>query len=394
MATINSNGTGGGNWSSTSTWSGGVLPGTGDVATIVGSDNVVIDSNQSVGGITNTGNTSYISMTTGTWTLTVANTTGITYSGTNASGFIRVSGGTLTISGTACTTVVSGTSTGTAIVETSTGNVTINGPASASTYAVYENGGGYGLTASGSGTITINNSGGYASYVGNTGGAGVYIQGSAIGVIAGNASTNGAYGAALGFTSSSASSTFSGTVYCTGGSPNVGIKVTAGTVTWTPSTGVSATIGNTGALAAVYIQGGTLIVNGSLTTANSDTSAIATPILVSGGILQWTGSQTLAGASVCTIGMFAGTINLATASAAIALANSGTFVIFNSGGTLNCLNGSHQATITGQTTTSYQTITGSLATGTLANTLINYTGGGSSVGPRFQGIPFTGLVQP
>lgn len=54
MATIASQASG--NWSSTSTWAGGVLPGTGDVAQILTGHVVTVDQNIAVQTITNTGN--------------------------------------------------------------------------------------------------------------------------------------------------------------------------------------------------------------------------------------------------------------------------------------------------------------------------------------------------
>lgn len=49
MADISSNGTGGGNWSSTSSWSGGVVPGTGDTANLVSGDTITVDQNITIG---------------------------------------------------------------------------------------------------------------------------------------------------------------------------------------------------------------------------------------------------------------------------------------------------------------------------------------------------------
>lgn len=49
MATINSNGTGGGNWSATTTWAGGVVPVEGDKVTIVAGDTVVVEGTYTAG---------------------------------------------------------------------------------------------------------------------------------------------------------------------------------------------------------------------------------------------------------------------------------------------------------------------------------------------------------
>jgi len=58
MATIASQATG--NWSSTSTWSGGVLPGVNDVAQVVAGHVVTIDQNVAVQSLSNTGNGKFV----------------------------------------------------------------------------------------------------------------------------------------------------------------------------------------------------------------------------------------------------------------------------------------------------------------------------------------------
>ena len=54
MAVINSNGTGGGNWSDGSSWSGGVAPGAGDRAVIEADDIIYIDGDITIGDGTTT----------------------------------------------------------------------------------------------------------------------------------------------------------------------------------------------------------------------------------------------------------------------------------------------------------------------------------------------------
>src|SRR5436190_16637850 len=49
---INSNGSGGGNWNSTATWSGGVVPAGADDVVIVGNDTVTVTDTRSAASIT------------------------------------------------------------------------------------------------------------------------------------------------------------------------------------------------------------------------------------------------------------------------------------------------------------------------------------------------------
>ena len=54
MAAIQSNGTGGGNWSAAASWDGGVVPGEGDTVQIVSGDTITIDTDITVGDDTST----------------------------------------------------------------------------------------------------------------------------------------------------------------------------------------------------------------------------------------------------------------------------------------------------------------------------------------------------
>ncbi len=87
MAAINSNGTGGGNWSSGSSWAGGVAPGEGDTCTILSGDTIVIDGNITVGADTSTPAIKVNSGGTLSWPHTVAGDYTLT-----AKGDINISG--------------------------------------------------------------------------------------------------------------------------------------------------------------------------------------------------------------------------------------------------------------------------------------------------------------
>lgn len=71
-ANISSNGTGGGNWNSAATWSGGVVPTIGDNVTVTGSDVVVVNTNVQVSDLTVQG-TATLKPDVGTRTITLDN---------------------------------------------------------------------------------------------------------------------------------------------------------------------------------------------------------------------------------------------------------------------------------------------------------------------------------
>ncbi len=128
-AAISSNGTGGGNWSNTATWAGGVVPGAGDDVTILGTDAVTLD-------------------------LASATVTSLTI---DASGSFDPNTNQLTISGALTINGTLNDGTGAGLVQVG-GNFTIN-----SGGAFNDNGNGVSIEFNGSGTQTMSGTYGGAS---------------------------------------------------------------------------------------------------------------------------------------------------------------------------------------------------------------------------------------
>jgi hypothetical protein len=105
---------------------------------------------------------------------------------------------------------------------------------------------------------------------------------------------------------------------------------------------------------------------------STNTSNASNVILRVGGtgIINWTGSVSIADGTSFVILVIGGACNLATASAELTMANSGNFIIIHSTGTLTTVSGAHQATITQQSSTAACAIFGGITNGTLANTVI------------------------
>lgn len=321
------------NWNDSSAWNK-ASDGSGDAITnpqnstdtyicnLNGKTGIVPNVDVVVDSIVASDETGYLAHTSGTRSITVG-AGGINYSGSNTSGMVRVSGGTLTVVGGGTgTTAVTNSSTGTAIYTTSTGAVTVT------------NSGGTAVSCSGNGHGVRTSSGALAvtgEVVNSYGGAAVYHN------------------------SSSLNSTFVGSVTNTG-DIGYGWRHLNGTLTWTP-TGVGATIDGSGRY-GMLVSAGTVIVNGDLSTVRSSAS-ISAPVHIIGGTLEYTGTRALAASADCQIRLGGGTLNLATESAKLALANSGTFVVEFQTGTLNTADaGAGAASIVNQTATSYAAILG------------------------------------
>lgn len=228
-----------GNWSSTSTWSGGVVPGSGDVA-YSNTFTVTIDTNVTVGSINSTANAGISASAGGKFQITTSGITLTLQNGIQA-GDIGTASGFLILSHTTGTSSVvasangftgGGTSNYWAINTTSTGTTNITGAVNAGVgslaYGVNHTGGGTvnitGNVTAGSGSNCIgvnNNSTGTVNVTGDlTGGSnssasGLIAQGAGVVTVTGNV-TAGTSGPGL-RNNSTAAMTVTGNVTATSG---------------------------------------------------------------------------------------------------------------------------------------------------------------------------------
>ncbi len=210
------------------------------------------------------------------------------------------------------------------------------------------------IRAMGSGSTTLTNSGN--TVVSNTGnGKGIQTANGTVPVtITGNIVISDGIGAQL--DGSSVNKSFTGNLVSTSTNGiDKALILVNGTLTWTPGSGTSAL--TLGASAGMQIGGNGAVLNitGNVSTAwSSAGNAIAGPIYLTVGIINWTGSRTLADGTECIIKQVGGTLNFATASAKLELANSGTLICLVLGGTFNTADaGAGAASIVNQNATSY-----------------------------------------
>lgn len=301
MATITT--TGSGNWSSTTPdapWPSGTKPTTGDVVEIAAGHTVTLDEDTAVlgaAGIKNvTGSNTSVLDVSGTRTINGC----VSYSGTATTGFITAG-------------------TGDAL--------TINYGGGAGTSAVTNSSTGFCVAVSGSGVLTVTNSGGTAST----------CSGSGRGID--HASTGNL--------------TITGALVASGGRACYIRAACVANITGDLSASAAASL-------ALHIVNGTVTIDGNLSTSNGDANAV---FVGSSSVVNWYGSRTLAASAECHIVLGGGTLNLVRQDApytTLALANSGTFVLRQSAGTLNTTGngGAAVASIVNQTATSYAVILG------------------------------------
>lgn len=261
----------------------------------------------------------------GTRTINVGSTNGIIYGHTLVAGMVVVPTGTnLIVNGQ-----VVNSSTGNAIVTAGTAGLTANN----GTNTLFSASAGRALLGAGTGVFNIT---GHINNSGATAGATI--------------------------TSTNVNHTLHGNLSCSGSGS--ALALSGGTWAWTPGAGVSVTMTSTGGN-GLALSGGTVDVIDNLTTSDLGTGN-GRAIIVAGGTLNYTGSRTLASGADCCIGMSSGAVNLATATAALALANSGSFVVMVRGGTLTTTAAGGTASVVNQNATSYAAIPG----GTAANKAI------------------------
>lgn len=334
-----------GNWSDGSKWSGGSgtdYPGSaqaGDTVVIAAGTVMTLDVNPaySLATITNSSTNGYISVAA-SHSLTLTGNPSITYSSTNqTNGCIKVGTGTLTLTGTSTATLISNSGTG------------------------------YALVTSGAGAFDLENAGGIIADNSSSGRALQHAATSGTSTINGNLSGSGS-GIAL---YQVGTNTVNWAGNATSSAGGYAMSTVSGTINWTPQTGTSiAESGTVAPYGGVRCGGGVLnILTGgsdSLTTSNTETATTAyasiAPIQVSSGTINWTGTWTLASGYDCEIAVLGtGTLNLATASAQLTLANSGNVLIHKIGASSTLTTyvaGPHQATITQQSNTATAAVIG------------------------------------
>lgn len=262
-----------GNWSDgPTTWGtgAGVYPGassTGDTVTIAGYT-VTLDVSpaNSIATITNSDNTGNIAVSTNR-TLTLTGNPAITYSGTNTSGFFRVSANKLTITH----------------------------DQGAGTVAVSATAAGHAIVLSGSGSCDVSNSGGVAL-------------------------KNSAGGRA--FSGATGTSTITGEVTMTAAATGPALRVLGGTVNLTGAPTFAAGVVVGGNVAPVWVSSGTLNWTGAVTIGSGVYAAVA---ISNTGVLVLTGlSCALTGQLAIiyvagTLTIDTGRVNLQTATAQCAV---------------------------------------------------------------------------
>jgi hypothetical protein len=264
MATINSAQTG--NFNQTTTWVGGVVPTTGDIAVALAGHIITINSNVTCDEVTNANNSGYFLLADG-FTLT-ANVTGgastanngtLRYNGTTSASII---GNVTNTQGTNITAPVYQTGTGTLNI---TGNIT-GGNANLGRYGV--------ITIAGTLTVTGNVLSGT-----NTSCSGIEATGSASIVnVTGNVTSAGTTVSVDGINATGTNANVNVTGIVTGaassGSGAVGVR----------ASGTSAVVDVVGGIVSTTTQfgvqtAGTLIVSGNITDASNGKPAYRTEFL-------------------------------------------------------------------------------------------------------------------
>jgi hypothetical protein len=358
----------GGNWGTVAAWTNGTTwpQNSGDTVTLSGGSTITLDGNYSIASITSGDNTSYILNSSGTHSLTLSATNGITNTSTLAAGLIQVTAGSLTINGGGSGTVAvyQGNSTGTAVSQSGTGALTVSNPGG-TCFANISTSSGKCLNGAGSGQVVIT------------------------GTTAINQSGSSYYGTCVTLGSSystGSGSTITGDILNSSGG-GTAVSGSGGVITYTGGT-VNITGGSSISSIGIGFQVTSTLNITNATTTVMKTNAVGIPLFVySNGVVNWTGAQTIGSGDSCYVIVGSnGILNLSTSTGHLAITNNGRFVINQictsatitpnggAGGNLSVTNTSASALFC-------------CLNKDLSAYLTPY-GGSSSVGPRFQGIPF------
>jgi len=238
-----------------------------------------------------------------------------------ASGAVGTSGDTLNLNGKAITL---NQSTANIIIDTTTGSLTVTSTKTITGNVTYSG------TDTANGCIRVETSGNLTiDGTATNSSSGRCIKTTSTGIvhITGNLVLSGSSAGIAMFVTGTGAVTIDGALQynntCTGYVLNCSATatVTVGSIGGN-TTGVNG-------LSAVYFAGGTLNVIGGISSKLGNLA-----IWIASGIVNWTGAQTLASNADCQIAVFSGMLNLATASAALTLTNSGRFLIKKYGGTI------------------------------------------------------------
>ena len=292
-----------GDFNTPATWNdpggGARVPTAGDTANPNGYA-ITINGNVTCDGFVSSENVGYFAVNT-SCTITLA-VSGIVSSSTLTAGFVRVATG-VTLD------LIGGGAGKTLITQGPSGNA---------------------IVTAGTAALTVTNTNGVAMTVTSTTGRAVLYD-------------------------STGNLTVTGSISSSGGSSRTALYIT-GACTAQLNSDISNS-GNTG-YPTVYVGDGTVTINGNLGGTQSGLWCLQ----VNGGTVNWTGARSLVVDNEAYIRISGGTLTLATAGEALALANSGTVFIWKTTGTLNTADaGADAAKIVNQSATSYAAILGGTA---------------------------------
>lgn len=313
--------------------------GTADTATM-GSGTCNPDVTTTIGSITATG-TGYFLHTTGTTGIVLtSSTTAIKYTGTAAVSLFQTTGGSLSLATTATTGFFASSTLNSAfkwISQTTGGTVSVSGGGVGTTLFSANATPDLRCISASAGVVQVTNVGGQFNGAGNytptitiTGNAQLIAS---CGTICQNDSTANNYSS-----SNTASTITADLTTVTQGGGRTPWNVSAGSLQWQRVTTFTPPPGLFGGLFSV--SGGSLNIIGAFGCTQWCASGSFTyplgPVIQTGGVINWTGTDSIPAGTICGFGKTAGTLNIGQGSAPLSMSNSGVFAcIYMGGGTLN-----------------------------------------------------------